>query len=237
MRGPMITHPGPSTGPVSYCVGRAWFTFFGWQTEGEPPAVKRAVIIAAPHTSNWDLPHMLAAAFLFRMRISWLGKHTLFSSPLGPLLRWLGGLAVDRRAPGGLVAQAAARLRDSESLLLAVPPSGTRSRGDSWKSGFYWIALTAGVPIVCSYLDYGRKRACIGLTLQPTGDVHRDMDQIREFYVGVRGLYPENQTPVRLRDEERASSEHPDGSGPAEHEARAQRPTGEVPRDVDRDGA
>lgn len=174
---------------------------FGWRFEGEIPQVERAVLIAAPHTSNWDLPHMLATAWVLRLRVSWLGKHTLFRGPFGWLFRKLGGIPVDRRAPQGLVQQVADALRTSDKLIVAVPPSGTRSRAALWKSGFYWIAHTAGVPVVCGYLDFATRRASLGYTFEPTGDVKADMDRVRAFYDGVRGKHPDFETPILLKEE------------------------------------
>jgi len=173
---------------------------FGWRVEGDP-GVPQAVLIASPHTSNWDLPHMLAAAFVLRLRVSWLGKHTIFEGLFGGFMRWLGGVPVDRRAPQGLVNQVAEQYQHTEKLVIAVPPAGTRGRRDYWKSGFYWIAHTAQVPILCGYLDYSRKVAHVGFTLMPSGDIRADMDQIRAFYDGIQGRFPKNQTPVLVRDE------------------------------------
>jgi 1-acyl-sn-glycerol-3-phosphate acyltransferase len=196
------THDGPATGTLAYWLGRLWLWAAGWQVEGHfPPGVTRAVVIAAPHTSNWDLPHMLAASFVFRLRLSWMGKHTLFRPPFGAALRWLGGVPVDRRAPQGLVRTVAATLRDADRLALAIPPSGTRKRAASWKSGFYWIAVEAGVPIVCGYLDYRQRRAGLGHLVWPTGDPAADMAAIRAFYEDKRGKFPDQETPVVLKEE------------------------------------
>ncbi len=216
MRGPEITHPGPSTSALAYWVGRLWFLLSGWQLEGEPPSVSHAVIIAAPHTSNWDLPHMLATAFVLRLRVSWMGKDSLFKPPFGVLLRLLGGVPIDRSKAGGMVQQASDQLRGPSPLMLAVPPSGTRSSRPLWKSGFYWIACTAEVPIVCGYLDYGRRCAGLGPSIVPTGDVVADMNEIRGFYNDKQGKFPEHQSTIRLRDEER--SPNAEDTGPAQDE-------------------
>lgn len=202
MRTSQVVHDGPTTGLFWYWVARLWMAVFGWDVEGEPPLnVRKAVLIAAPHTTNWDLPHMLAAAFLFRIRLSWMGKNSLFKPPFGLFMRWLGGVAVDRSAPKGQVQAVADLFSANERLILAVPPSGTRKRVEFWKSGFYWIAHTAQVPIVCAYLDYGRKRAGLGLTFVPSGDPAADMDRIREFYKDIRGKFPEAESPPRLKEE------------------------------------
>ena len=153
----MSPAPRSRPGRLAQLVGRLWLRSFGWRVEGRLPHHTRAVVIAAPHTSNWDLPFMLAVSWVLGVRPAWLGKDGLFRPPFGALMRWLGGIPVDRRAPGGMVTQAAARLRAADRLLLVVPPSGTRSRAPHWKSGFYHIASAAGVPILCTFLDYRRR--------------------------------------------------------------------------------
>lgn len=206
MRSSAVTHPGPTSGRFAYYLGRAWMALFGWDVEEPGPTVPKAIIIATPHTSNWDLPHMLAAAFVYRIRVNWLGKHTLFKGPFGWFFRWLGGIPVDRTSPHGVVGQVADRLVAADKLFIAVPPSGTRARRDHWKSGFYWIAYTAQVPVICGYLDFTRRRANLGYTFVPTGDVKADMDKVRAFYDGVRGKFPEQQTPILLKEELEAGS-------------------------------
>jgi len=201
MRSPEVTHPGPTSSRFAYWIGRAWMALFGWDVEEPGPTVPKAIIIATPHTSNWDLPHMLAAAFVYRVRVRWLGKHTLFKGLLGAFFDWLGGIPVDRTAPRGLVDQVADRLKAADKLYIAVPPAGTRDRRDHWKSGFYWIAHEAQVPIICGYLDYARRRANLGYTFVPTGDVKADMDEIRAYYDGIRGKFPELQTTIALKEE------------------------------------
>ncbi|MEZ4236026.1 MAG: lysophospholipid acyltransferase family protein [Myxococcota bacterium] len=206
MRPSTVDHPGPRTPWLLYWVARLWMRLFGWDVEGDAPQVTKAILIAAPHTSNWDLPHMLAASLVFRLRISWLGKHTLFRPPWGWFMRLLGGVAIDRRAPQGSVKATAEVFDHHEKLVNAVPPSGTRSKRDHWKSGFYWIAHTAQVPIVCGYLDYGRRRAGLGFSFLPSGDIAADMDKIRAFYADKRGRFPEQESDIRLLEEVKAAA-------------------------------
>ena len=137
------------------------------------------MLIAAPHTTNWDFPYLLAFAEHFGMRISWLGKASLFRGPLGPIMRGLGGIPIERSRSENRVASMAKIFERYEDLGLVVPVEATRSRTDHWKSGFYYIALTAGVPVVMGFLDYARKRGGIGPAFMPTGDVARDMDAVR----------------------------------------------------------
>jgi 1-acyl-sn-glycerol-3-phosphate acyltransferase len=183
-------------------IGRLYLRAFGWRVAGALPACRHAVVIAAPHTSNWDLPFMLAVAYVLGVKPSWLGKRELFRGPLGWLLRRLGGIPIDRGARQGVVGEAVARFAEAEHLFLVIPPSGTRARAAYWRSGFYHVARGAGVPIVCAYLDYPERVGGIGLVLTPSGSLRHDMDRIRAFYATKRGMYPAQATPIRLRDEE-----------------------------------
>lgn len=193
-------------GRVACLVGRLYLWLCGWRVEGALPPVAKAVVIAAPHTSNWDLPYMLAVSWVLGVRPSWLGKRELFRWPLGAPLRWLGGLPIDRSARGNVVEQVVRRFAAAERLFLVVPPSGTRRRAAHWKSGFYHMARQAGVPIVCAYLDYRRKVGGIGPTVRARGDASADMPVIRAFYDGITGRYPELTTPVRLLEEDSTSA-------------------------------
>jgi 1-acyl-sn-glycerol-3-phosphate acyltransferase len=170
--------------------------------DGERPAMDRYVIIAAPHTSNWDMPFMLAMAFVYDIPVRWMGKHTLFKRPFGALFEWLGGVPIVRHRAGGVVGQMIERFATDEPLVLMVPAEGTRSYVDYWKSGFYHIARGADVPVVLSYLDFGTKVGGIGPSLRLTGDIGADMNEIRAFYRGKQGLRPEKVGRIRLREED-----------------------------------
>ena len=189
-------------GRLGRALAALWLRVFGWRVEGRLPDAPKTVVIAAPHTSNWDLPHMLAVAYTLGVRPAWLGKRELFVGPFGLLFRLLGGVPVDRSKRANLVQQVADRFADVDRLFLVIPPSGTRSRAPHWRSGFYHIARAAGVPIVCAYLDYRRKAGGIGPVLAATGNVSVDMEKLRAFYAGVTGRYPERTTPVRLAEED-----------------------------------
>lgn len=183
-------------------IGRAFLRAAGWKVEGARPPVDRYVIIAAPHTSNWDMPFMLAFAFIYDIPVRWMGKHTLFKPPYGGFFRRLGGMPIIRDRPGGIVEQMIEQFENDQSLVLMVPAEGTRSHVDYWKSGFYHIARGANVPVVLSYLDFGRKVGGIGPAVEITGDIGADMDRIRAFYAGKTGLRPENVGVIRLREED-----------------------------------
>jgi 1-acyl-sn-glycerol-3-phosphate acyltransferase len=146
------------------------------------------VLIAAPHTSNWDLPYTLMTGFALRLNLYWMGKESIFRVPFGAFMRWLGGIAVDRSKSNNLVAASVEAIRAAAGpLQLVVPPEGTRSKTRYWKTGFYHIALGAGVPIVMAYMDYAEKRAGLGPVFHPTGDVERDMESIKAFYAPFKG--------------------------------------------------
>jgi 1-acyl-sn-glycerol-3-phosphate acyltransferase len=167
----------------------AYLKLTGWTVEGAlPPQATKSVFIAAPHTSNWDLPYTLMVAFALRLNPYWMGKHTIFKAPFGPVMRWLGGIAVNREQSNNLVAASAQAIREADGpLQLIVPPEGTRSKTRYWKTGFYFIAQTAGVPIVMAFMDYSTKRSGLGPLFQPTGDVDADMAAIKAFYAPFKG--------------------------------------------------
>lgn len=179
----------PGVNRVFRALSAAVLRLSGWKVEGRLPAdVGKCVVIAAPHTSNWDLPYTLMVAFVLDLRIYWMGKWQIFRPPFGGLMRWLGGIAVRRETSNNLVAEAAQALVDADGpVQLIVPPEGTRSKVRYWKTGFYYIALNAKVPIVLAYLDYHRKVGGLGPVFHPTGDIERDMVTIKAFYAGIRG--------------------------------------------------
>lgn len=167
----------------------AFLRLRGWKVDGALPAGQdKCVLIAAPHTSNWDLPYTLMVSFVLRLTPYWMGKRQIFAFPFGPMMRWLGGIAVNREQSSNLVAASAQTLREADGpLQLIVPPEGTRSKTRYWKTGFYWIAHTAQVPIVMAYMDYERKLAGLGPVFVPSGDLEADMERIKAFYAPFKG--------------------------------------------------
>ena len=184
-----IPEPGPNVprrgGALRAAVGRLLFRMTGWRPEGNLPDQARLVIIAAPHSSNWDFIHGIALVFAMRLDARFIGKASLFRGPLGPLMKWLGGIPVDRTRPEGVVEDAVASFRERSGLLLALAPEGTRKPVDKWKSGFYRIALRAGVPIVPGFFDNARRRVGFGAPLIPTGDAEADIARLRAFYAPI----------------------------------------------------
>lgn len=173
----------------------------GWQIDGTRPTFDRYVLIAAPHTSNWDFPLMLAFAAAFDIKVTWMAKHSLFFPPMGWVMRALGGMPVFRHENRNVVDTMVDVFDEVNRLVLVVPTEGTRERTEYWKSGFYHIARQADVPIVPSFLDFGRKRGGFGPALVVSDDVGRDMAYFRAFYAGMAGKFPAKVGPIRLREE------------------------------------
>ena len=161
------------------------------------------MLVAGPHTSNWDFLFMLAYAWAKDVPLRWLGKEELFRGPLGPIMRATGGIAVDRAHPGGLVEQLEERFRTGPRMGLVITPEGTRSKRDYWKSGFYRIARAADVPVAMGYIDWPNRTGGFGPSFRLSGDVTADMDKIRDLYDNVTGIRPQGQTSPRLREEDR----------------------------------
>jgi len=182
-------------------LARSFLWLTGWKAEGAPPDDARFVLVGAPHTSNWDLAFMLAIATVFEVKVSWMGKEALFFPPLGWLLRQVGGIPVVRHRKDNLVAQMTRAFEQAESMILAVAPEGTRRGTTHWKSGFYHIARSAGVPIVLGYLDYASRSGGFGPAIDPTGEIRRDMDEIRRFYSDKVGRRSDQFGEIRLLEE------------------------------------
>jgi 1-acyl-sn-glycerol-3-phosphate acyltransferase len=167
-----------------------WYHTIGWRFDGDVVLPKKVLIVAAPHTSNWDFPFALAVGAYYRLKVNFIGKDSMFRWPFGGLIRWLGGIPVDRSqrkdAVGAMVAAFAARTE----MHLIIAPEGTRSAVDQWKSGFYHIAVGAGVPIAFAYLDYPTKRGGIAELFYPTGNYDTDIQHIRGFYKNIIPRYP-----------------------------------------------
>lgn len=190
-------------------IGRLWLWVFGWEVEGVAPAVPRAVFVAAPHTTGWDLPFTLAVAWAMGMKVSWVGKHLLFQGPQGWFFRALGGVPVVRDQKLSQVQRIAGAMRAQERIFLIIAPSGSRARQTHWKSGFLHIAREAGAPILLAFLDYSRKRGGLGPVFTPTGNLTADMDVVRAFYKDVKGKYPHRHGVPRLAEEDAAQQAAP----------------------------
>ena len=170
----------------------------GWTPVGGLPDVPKAVIIAAPHTSNWDGIWALVYKVAIGAEIHFFAKQSLFWFPLSSLLRWLGGIPLDRERAGSAVKQAIDQFNSSDTFYFGLAPEGTRTKKPGWKSGFYRIAAGAGVPVCLGFLDYGNKRVGLGPLLELSGDPEADLEVCREFYAPIRGRWPEKTAPVRF---------------------------------------
>lgn len=174
----------------------------GWRLVGRAPDVPKYVIVFAPHTCNWDWLLGMLAARGYGIRASWLGKRSIFRWPIAGFLRWLGGIPVGRDHHEGLVGQVVEAFASAESMVLGLTPEGTRTFTPHWKSGFYRMALAAGVPIVVATVDGPSHRIALGSAISPTGEVRHDMDRVRACCTGKRGIHPERAGAVRLAEED-----------------------------------
>lgn len=177
-------------------IGKTWLKAFGWEVDGDAPDVPKAVVLAAPHTSNWDFPFTLAVTWAVGIDIAWLGKRQMFIPGFRRVLKFIGGIPVDRSAKHNLVSQVADKLKAADNLFVIVPPEGTRANVGRWKTGFYYMAVEADVPIVLGYLDFAKKKGGFGTLFHPTGDLNVDAEVIRAFYKDIRGKRPSLFTEV-----------------------------------------
>jgi len=178
----------------------------GWRAAGKLPEARKAVVVAGPHTSNWDGVLLVLLGLELRADLRWLGKRELFPWPLAGIMKWLGGVPVNRSKRTQLTEQVADVIVRSDGLLLVITPEGTRSHVDRWKTGFYRIAQLAEVPIALGFVDYATRTGGIGPAFQPAPKdqpmdslrVRQDLDRMQAFYATKRGLYPEQVGPVRF---------------------------------------
>lgn len=194
--------PPPPPRSLAERLGYFALRLTGWRVVGARPTAPRFLIIVAPHTSNWDFPLGLACGYgggiISRTPYGFFIKKGLFLGPLAAALRALGGIPIDRSAPQDAVSRSVGILQARERYLLVITPEGTRRRTERWRTGFYNIARSAGVPVVPVAFDYGRKECRIGPAIALSGDAEADLEPFRRFYAGVRGKRPENFGPIRF---------------------------------------
>jgi len=164
----------------------------GWTSIGSKVPVPKYVLIAAPHTSNWDFPLMLLVVLELRLQLYWMGKHTLFPFPFSGLMKWLGGIPINRAKSHNVVYEIVDQFKNNDNFVVLVPPEGTRRKVSAWKTGFYHIANSAEIPILMGYVDAEKKEAGFADFFYPTGDLDKDMKEIRGFYAEKKGLNAEN---------------------------------------------
>lgn len=166
---------------------------FGWRAVGKVPKdIRKYVIIAAPHTSYWDFPIFLLVVFALRLNLNVFIKHTLFIRPIGWFLSYCGGVPIDRRAAGARVRQTVQEFENNDDMVLLITPEGTRSAQTNWKTGFYHIASEANVPVAVAFVDTAARRAGIDHFITPSGDIDKQMAEIKAFYDTKRGVKPQN---------------------------------------------
>jgi 1-acyl-sn-glycerol-3-phosphate acyltransferase len=179
-------------------IARLVLHLIGWHTNVTPPGASRYVLIGAPHTSNWDFAIMMLLTTSEGIPVNWMGKDSLFKGPLGYLMRFFGAISVNRKEQTNLVDQIASMFDNKKELIVVLSPEGTRSKTSRWRTGFYYIALKANVPIVMAYADYKNKVCGIGPSIRPTGDIQADFEIIKKFYKGIEGKYPLKQSAITL---------------------------------------
>jgi 1-acyl-sn-glycerol-3-phosphate acyltransferase len=184
-------------------LSRRLLGLMGWHAEGMSVAaieeVPRFVLIAAPHTSNWDFPITLMLCFVLEMNVYWMAKASLFVWPIGWLSRWLGGIPIDRGASNNTVQATVDTFGRRARLIVIVAPEGTRGKVSHWKTGFYHMAHGAGVPVGMAYLDFARKAGGVGRFFTTSGDIGADMEEIKAFYKGIKGKHRDQFDPDAVK--------------------------------------
>lgn len=189
MHFPRLPDCSPTRGNTfSQGLGRFILRLAGWDFEGEWPKVSQCVVIVAPHTSNWDFIIGLSASLACRMNVRWLGKDSLFKTPLAPFFRWQGGIPAVRDQASGLVGSIVTIFQRTPKMWLAVAPEGTRSKVSQWRSGFYHIAHEAKVPILPVAFDWKNKKIRLFDTFDTTGDIEKDFTVLQALYTDLKGL-------------------------------------------------
>jgi len=164
----------------------------GWRVVGEVPSDQKYIVVAAPHTSNWDFPVFLCAVFVLRLDVHWMGKDSLFPAPFKWFVRWFGGIPIDRSKTNNVVEEIADYFSRVKRLVVVIPPEGTRKKGKRWKTGFYHIAHRANIPISFGFVDGKTKTVGLGPRFLTTGDVDADMAVIQVYYSKKQGINQHN---------------------------------------------
>ena len=191
----MPTHKKTFTQRIGLAVARV----IGWQVRVEQAPPVKCVVIGAHHTSGWDLLMTLVLMWSAKLKFRWIAKDTLFRWPLAALMRSLGGMPVNRRRNGDFVQSMVEAFHACDELMIAIAPEGTRREAAHWKTGFYYIAMGARVPIIMGYADYKRRIVGLGPVLLPSGDIEADFEVIRSFYANVVGRHPGRQGEIKVQ--------------------------------------
>ncbi len=172
----------------------------GWRLVGEQTLPQKCIIIFAPHTSNWDFFWMFVVKLAWNLKISYLGKHTLFKGPWAFFFKMTGGIPVYRATAGNMVEGIIEQFNNRDHMRLALAPEGTRSKTDHWKSGFYHIAVQAKIPIVCTFMDFKTSTLGIGKVFMPSGIEQQDLETLRQFYLPIQGKNPELTSTIGFKE-------------------------------------
>jgi 1-acyl-sn-glycerol-3-phosphate acyltransferase len=183
----------------SQALARSILYLQSWHLDFTLPASQKYVLVGAPHTSGWDFLYTMLLSHGAGIKLHGVGKDTLFKRPFGSILRKLGGIPVNRSSRNNFVQQVVETFNQHRKLVVAIAPEGTRDNVPYWKTGFYYIALGASVPIALGYIDYAKKAVGIGPTIYPSGDIQADFEQIKSFYAGKLGKHPHLQGKIQLR--------------------------------------
>ncbi len=178
---------------------KIFLKIIGWKAEGVKPDVPKYVMIGYPHTSNWDFPIGLMVMTALGIRLHWIGKDSLFHGPKGWLLKLLRGIPVNRSVSSNFVDNTINVFRENKEMVIVIAPEGTRSYTEFWRTGFYYIALGAGIPILLGFMDYSRKTGGVGPLFYPTGNIDQDLAEIEKFYAGKTGKFPEKMGEIKAR--------------------------------------
>jgi len=182
-------------------IAKSILRLIGWRTHVIPPPSSSYVMIGAPHTTNWDFVLALLLMIVEKIPIRIMGKDSLFRGPMGIFMRSLGAFPVYREESRNMVDQVAAKFDEYDDLIIGIAPEGTRGKSSRWKTGFYYIALKAEVPIALAYLDYENKVVGLGPSIIPTGDIQTDFEIIRNFYSAIVGKFPQKQGEIRISED------------------------------------
>jgi len=182
----------PLITPILRGIANGWLKILGWEVKASGLPQPPYVFIGAPHTSNWDFLLLIAGVLNQGMDIHWMGKHALFPPVLGAVMRWMGGIPVNRAKAHNMVSRMAALLKENPDTILCIPPEGTRSKVTQWKTGFYHIAQQADVPILMAAIDAENKQLIFLGEFKPSGDIEKDLPEIQDYYRGMKGIRPEN---------------------------------------------
>ena len=179
-------------------LGKLFMMVAGWKVKIDLKTknINHCVMIAAPHTSNWDFPFTLATFWMKGIDLKFFIKDSYTKSFYGFIFKWMGAIGVDREKKNNLVEHAVSLLKGSEKLVILIPPEGTRSKVDAWKKGFYHIANGANVPVALGYLDFKKKVAGVDRLVMPTSNIKTDFKAIEDVYLKYTGKNPENYNPL-----------------------------------------